>query len=101
MEAFMKKIIFGAMLFILMVMPMAVKADGVNLNVNLGVDDQAHFDFRGGARGHHPMIWRAAQQLQNAKHTLWKAANDFHGHKADAIGAINAALDQLRICDSN
>lgn len=77
---------------------MTVKA-GVDLSVNIGGDDQAHFDFTGGPGHHHPMIWKAAQQLRNAKHTLWEAKNDFGGHKADAIGAINAALDQLKICE--
>jgi hypothetical protein len=76
-----------------------VKAAGVDLTVNIGVDDQAHFDFKGGQGHHHPLIWKAAQQLKNAKHTLWEAKNDFNGHKADAIGAINAALDQLKICE--
>ncbi len=78
--------------------PFAAHA-GINLSVNVDADDQAHFDFNGGPRHHHPMIWKAAQQLRNAKHTLWKAANDFHGHKADAIGAINGALDQLAVCE--
>jgi len=84
----------------LLLMPMAVKADAVNLSVNIGGDDQAHFDFKAGMKHHHPMIWKAAQQLRNAKHTLWQAADDFNGHKADAIGAINAALDQLKVCES-
>jgi hypothetical protein len=88
----------------LLAVPMVVKAQGVNVNVNLGgdpvADDQIHFDFNGGMAHHTPMIWKAAQKLQAAKHVLWKARNDFHGHKADAIGAINAALDQLRICES-
>lgn len=78
--------------------PFVAKA-GMDLTVNLGGDDQAHFDFNGGQRHHDPMIWKAAKQLQNAKHSLWQAANDFHGHKADAIGAINAALDQLSVCE--
>jgi len=35
---------------------------------------------------HHPMIWKAAQQLRNAKHTSGRPLYDFNGHKADAIG---------------
>jgi len=66
---------------------------------DLNADDQAHFDFNAGARHHHPMIWRAANQLKAAKHTLWLAAWDFNGHKVEAIAAVNAALDQLRICE--
>ncbi len=91
--------VLGLALIGLMAVPAAVKADGFNLNVNVGGDDQAHFDFRAGMRRHTPMIWKAAKQLQNAKHTLWNAADDFHGHKADAIQAINAALDQLKVCE--
>jgi hypothetical protein len=98
MEVFMnlKKIALGAALLGLTVMPAFA---GIDLTVNIGGDDQAHFDFNGGPGHHTPMIWKAAKQLQNAKHTLWQARNDFHGHKVDAIGAINAALDQLRICE--
>lgn len=83
----------------MMVLPTAVRADGVSLNVNLGADDEAHYHFSGPKRGHHPLIWKAAKQLQNAKHTLWAAADDFHGHKATAIAAINGALDELRACE--
>jgi hypothetical protein len=74
--------------------PMTARAVDVN------ADDQAHFDFKAGAGHHHPMIWRAAKQLQAAKHTLWLAAWDFNGHKVDAIAAINNALEQLKICES-
>jgi hypothetical protein len=73
---------------------------GLDLTVDINGDDQAHYDFNAGARKHHPMIWKAAQKLREAKHDLWKAANDFGGHKADAIGAINNALDQLAICEA-
>ncbi len=90
--------VLGMALLGLLAMPVVVKADGVDLSVNVGSDDNAHFDFKAGARHYHPMIWKAAQQLRNAKHTLWEAKNDFNGHKMDAIGAINAALDQLKIC---
>jgi len=87
----------GTALAALLVLPAAVKADGVSLNVNVGEDDEAHFHFKGGKRQHHhPLILKAASQLRNAKHTLWAAADDFHGHKAAAIQSINAALDELR-----
>jgi hypothetical protein len=98
MKGYLRKVVLGAGMIGVLAMPMVAKA-GVDLTVNIGGDDQAHFDFNGGARHHHPMIWKAAQQLRNAKHTLWQAADDFNGHKADAIGAINAALDQLKVCE--
>jgi len=94
----LRKLVMGAAVLSLLAMPMAAMA-GFDLTVNIGADDQAHFDFNGGPSHHTPMIWKAAKQLQNAKHTLWKARDDFHGHKGDAIQAIDAALDQLRICE--
>lgn len=94
-----KKLVFGTAMLTMMAMPIIAKADGVSLNVNLGDDDEAHFAFKAGPRKHHPMIWKAAKHLQAAKWILWHAANDFHGHKAAAIDAINAALDQLKVCE--
>jgi len=99
MNSNLGKLMLGVGVLGLLAMPTMVKADSFNLHVNLGGDDQTHFDFNGGARRHHPKIWEAAQQLRNAKHTLWQAADDFRGHKIDAIRAINAALDQLSICE--
>ena len=94
----LKKLVFGAAMLGLLAAPMVAKA-GIDLTVDIGGDDQAHYDFNAGPSHHHPMIWAAAQKLRQAKHDLWKAKNDFHGHKADAIGAINGALDQLRNCE--
>src|SRR5580692_9780553 len=98
MKNYLRKVVLGAGMLGIMAMPMVAKA-GLDLTVNIGGDDQAHFDFNGGPGHHHPRIWKAAQQLRNAKHPLWEAPDDFHGHKADAIGAINAALDQLKVCE--
>lgn len=95
-----RKFAYGLGILAFLALPMVARADGFNMNVNIGGDDQAHFDFKGMARRHHPVIWKAAQQLRKAKHTLWVAADDFHGHKIEAIQAINAALDQLRVCES-
>ena len=78
--------------------PARAHADGLSLNVNLGVDDQAHFDFADRHR-HNPLILRAAHQLQAAKHSLWQARNDFNGHKRAAIEAINRALDELSLAE--
>jgi hypothetical protein len=103
MKTHLRKLVLGAGMLGLIALPMVampvVANAGLDLTVNVGGDDQAHFDFNGGPAHHHPMIWRAAQQLRAAKHTLWHAADDFHGHKVDAIGAINAALDQLKVCE--
>lgn len=46
----------------------------------------------------HPEIWAAIHSLEHAREHLDHAAHDFHGHRADAIGAIDAALRQLHIC---
>ena len=38
-------------------------------------------------------------ELQHARYVLQsKAASDYHGHKANAIGYIDNALNQLQIC---
>ncbi len=99
MRKHLRKLVLGVGMLGLLAMPMVVKAQGIDLTINVGTDDQAHFDFKGGPAHHDRLIWQAAQQLKNAKHTLWKAPNDFHGHKADAIMAINHALDQLKACE--
>jgi hypothetical protein len=92
-----KKFAMAAGLLGLLSAPAMIHSDGFNFNVRVGDDDEAHFHFNGGH--HHPMIIRAAQQLRNAKHTLWEAKNDFNGHKAAAVQAINAALDELRMAE--
>lgn len=46
----------------------------------------------------HPEIEDALHALQNAKSHLQHAAHDFHGHRVDAIRAIDEADRQLRIC---
>jgi proline dehydrogenase len=50
------------------------------------------------AEGRHPEIHRAIESLQNAKAHLEAAAHDYHGHRADAIHAIDEAIHQLQIC---
>ena len=40
-------------------------------------------------------------ELQHARYVLQaKAANDYHGHKANAIGYIDNALGELQTCMS-
>jgi hypothetical protein len=46
----------------------------------------------------HPEIAAAIRALENAKAHLMAAAHDYHGHRRDAVGAIDAALHQLHIC---
>ncbi len=46
----------------------------------------------------HPEIHAALDALHNAKDHLEHAAHDFHGHRIDAIHAIDEAEHQLRIC---
>lgn len=46
----------------------------------------------------HPEIEDALSALHNARIHLEHAAHDFHGHRADAIRAIDEAERQLRIC---
>ena len=47
-------------------------------------------------REHHPEIHKAMKKLRGAKQDLEKAAHDFGGHKAKAIGAIDHALEELQ-----
>jgi hypothetical protein len=46
----------------------------------------------------HPEIRAAIEALHNAKDHLEHASHDFHGHRADAIHAIDEADRQLHIC---
>jgi hypothetical protein len=51
--------------------------------------------------GSHPEISQAMNELQHARYVLQaKAASDFHGHKANAIGYINDAIGELQTCMS-
>ena len=46
----------------------------------------------------HPEIWAAIHSLEHAKEHLEHAAHDFHGHRVEAIAAIDGALHQLHDC---
>lgn len=49
----------------------------------------------------HLAISKAMNDLQHARYVLQvEAASDFHGHKANAVGFIDNALNQLQICAS-
>jgi hypothetical protein len=80
--------------------PALVHADEVGFNVNMGADDEAHFHF-GDGHHHDPMIFRAAQRLQDAKHILWNDRRHNGPAKHHAIQLINQALDQLSWIESH
>ena len=45
----------------------------------------------------HPRIHAAIKELQAAKEELQKAPHDFGGHRADAVLAVDKAIEQLRL----
>ena len=45
----------------------------------------------------HPRIRAAIRELQAAKVELHKAPHDFGGHRADAVQAVDKAIEQLRL----
>ncbi len=45
-----------------------------------------------------PNIVKAIAALQLAQGDLQRAAHDFGGHRADALKAVNNALDQMGLC---
>ena len=46
----------------------------------------------------HPEIRAAINSLRHAKAHLEHAAHDFVGHRVEAIGAIDRAIEQLDVC---
>lgn len=46
----------------------------------------------------HPEIHAAINSLRHAKEHLEHAAHDYGGHRVEAIGAIDRAIEQLEIC---
>ncbi len=97
----MNKRILGAVLAlglgVALLAPRPARADegfGAALQVNLGSDDAAHFNFEGPGR-RHPWIFKAARELRAAKAILWNAPD--HGPwRMHSIQRINQALDNLR-----
>jgi F0F1-type ATP synthase membrane subunit b/b' len=54
------------------------------------------------AEERHPNIRAAIDALEHAKTDLQNAAHDYHGHRVEALEAVNHALEQLRLaldCD--
>ena len=50
-----------------------------------------------GQRERHPEINRAIKALEVAKAHLQRAAHDFGGHRAEAVEAVDKALEQLKL----
>ncbi len=46
-----------------------------------------------------PNIHGARTQLEQAEHELRDARHDFCGHKVDAMRAVHAAIEQLRMAE--
>jgi hypothetical protein len=46
----------------------------------------------------HPEIHAALDALRNARAHIHDARHDFHGHRVDALRAVDAAIHQLEIC---
>jgi hypothetical protein len=46
----------------------------------------------------HPEIRDAIESLRRAREHLNHAAHDYHGHRVDAIHAIDEAIRQLQVC---
>jgi hypothetical protein len=46
----------------------------------------------------HPEIHAAINSLRHAKEHLEHAAHDYGGHRVEAIGAIDRAIEQLEVC---
>jgi len=53
-------------------------------------DNYHHFDYE-----RHPELRAARQSLLDARTNLQNAAHDYHGHRDQAIAAINDALAQI------
>src|SRR5580698_7708126 len=97
----LKKLWVSAGLAGMLALPLLAHADAINLNVDLGADDNAHYYFADTSKPHHSEIWKAAKALQGAKHRLWEARKhtNFGGHAESSIQAINTALDELRLAE--
>jgi hypothetical protein len=58
-----------------------------------------YYGSAGPSPGSHPEISKAMNDLQHARYVLQvKAAGDYRGHKANAIGYIDNAIGELRTC---
>jgi hypothetical protein len=46
----------------------------------------------------HPEIRDALNSLRHAREHLAKASHDYHGHREEAVHAVDEAIHQLEIC---
>ena len=46
----------------------------------------------------HPKLRRAKEQVKEARDYLFEAKHDFHGHKSEAIKALDAAIHHINVC---
>ena len=101
MSSNLKKFWVASCMAGMLMLPVLAKADSINLNINVGADDEAHFHFADKTIQHHPDIWIAAQRLREAKHRIWDARKhtNFGGHAEASIQAINLALDELKAAE--
>jgi hypothetical protein len=95
-----RKYLIAAGLVVLAAVPLAVKADGLNFNVKVGDDNEAHYHFRDHGPRHNPELLKAAKSLAEAKNHLWYAQSDFGGHRTSAIQHINMALDEISAAEN-
>jgi hypothetical protein len=52
-------------------------------------------------RHEHPHLHRVLEELRAAKDELEETEHRFGGHKREAIDAIRAAIDQVKVCIDN
>ena len=50
------------------------------------------------AAGMHPEIHAALESLRGARAHLMEAKHDFHGHRAEALKHVDAAIHEAEIC---
>lgn len=97
----LKKFVLAAGMGILAVVPIVAIADGVNFNLKVGDDNEAHYHFRDHRVRHNPEMLKAARALAEAKSHLWYAKGDFGGHRVNAINQINLALDEINAAEND
>lgn len=52
------------------------------------------------AEGHHPEIEAALDSLRGARAHLMEAKHDYHGHRAEALKHVDAAIHEAEICEA-